>query len=323
MRILITQDAFQSIADAVDQGKRHSMEFGGSLVALETNGEILVAYALPTGPDAAQSAAHLRTDANFQNELLNAIREQLPRLDYVGDWHVHPMWLPALSHTDLHTAERILREEGAHRKHVLLLLGTAKNKNPPIVLAFVARLNATGRLEVDEMPLECVARNSDAVVSRLGHPLPALEDLTKNDKPHEVPVRHREAQRIHADLESIRTYLHAEAEPWASDECLGAVVRKGKREAFVVFPPEYPIGAPLVFAGSLEHGPLRPIPLRYGWSSLHCLVDVVAIALRPPMRRRAPDSPSMFGKFIDGALAFMGVSTRQTPTPSNNKELHP
>lgn len=282
-------------------------------------------YALPTGPDAAQSAAHLRTDADYQNELLNAIRRQLPNVDYVGDWHVHPMWLPALSHTDLHTAERILRDEGAHRKQILMLLGTAKNKTPPIVLAFVARLNAAGSLEVTEMPLECVARNSDVVVSRLGQPLPPLDDILRQDKPHEVPVGHRNADRIHADLELIRSNLHAEANTWACNECLGAVVRKGKREAFVVFPPEYPIGAPQVFAGSLDHGPLRPIALRYGWSSLHCLTDLVEIALRPPARRQTPEPPSMFGKFIDGALAFMGVATRQTSSPSTplkTKELH-
>ncbi|MBK9265633.1 MAG: hypothetical protein IPM54_38320 [Polyangiaceae bacterium] len=323
---MITEEAFEAIADAVDEGRRRRMELGGSIVALENKDHTLVAYAVPTGPRADQGPGHLRTDADFQNHALAAIRGRLPQLTYVGDWHVHPMWLPALSGTDQSTAERILREDGATRNHLLLLLGTAKAKAAPIVLAFMVRMDDAGFLQVDEIPLERVRRDSDAVVAQLGRPLPPLEELLADVKTGDTPVQHRGANRIHADLEMVQKDLRAQTSPWGSGDMLGAVIRRGKREAFVLFPPEYPLGAPQVFAGSLERGPLRPIPLRYGWSSLHCLADIVEVALQPPAPRPTPEPPSMLGKFISDALTFMGVPTRQTyhrSLPPKKKEVRP
>lgn len=313
MNVLITEDAFQAITTAVDEGKERNLELGGSIVALETKAEILVAHVIPTGPRADQGPGHLRTDADFQNHALAAIHQEMPELEYVGDWHVHPMWLPSLSGTDQHTAELILREEGANRDHLLLLLGTAPSQGAPIVLAFVAHLNDSDRLQIDEVPIKRITRDSEDVVSRLGKSIPALEDLLVKLKTPDPLVRHRSANRIHADLEMVHKELRAQTSAWGSGDMLGAVIRRGRREAFVLFPPEYPLGAPQVFAGSLDRGPLRPIPLRYGWSSLHCLTDLVENALRPPVRT-LHEPPSILGKFITNALTFMGVSKRQTAT---------
>jgi hypothetical protein len=40
--------------EATRRGRQHSLELGGSLMAHERDGEILVAYALPTAPCAKQ-----------------------------------------------------------------------------------------------------------------------------------------------------------------------------------------------------------------------------------------------------------------------------
>ena len=327
MNVFVTEDAFTSISEAVVDGKRRGMELGGSIVAIETKDTVLVAYVIPTGPRADQGPGHVRTDAEFQNHALAAIHAYAPELAYVGDWHVHPMWLPSLSGTDRRTAERILRDERPDRSHLLLLLGTAAPHADPIVIAFMARLNAAGTVRIDEMPIRRVARDADTVIAHFGRKLPALEEVLSSAKTEKSRVHHEHAQRILDDLDTIRKSLDADAKSWSSEELLGAIVRKGKREAFVLFPPEYPMGAPLVFAGSLERGPLRAIPLRFGWSSLHCLTDLVEVALRPP----APRTPTVHssamgsagasldtrtsntvGQFFARALSFLGLPVRQT-----------
>lgn len=321
MNVFVTEDAFCAISEAVVDGKRRGMELGGSIVAFETKDTVLVAYAIPTGPRADQGPGHLRTDAGFQNHALAAVHAHAPELAYVGDWHVHPMWLPSLSGTDRRTAERILREERPDRSHLLLLLGTAAPHADPIVIAFIARLTPEMTLRIDEFPIQRVARDSEIVVGHFGRKLLPLDEILSSSQTMPEPVHHRHAQRILDDLDEIRKNLHAEANSWASDNLLGAIVRRGKREAFVLFPPEYPLGAPQIFAGSLERGPLRPIPLRFGWSSLHCLTDLVEIALRPPVARASPARPSTMGtmgtigtigNFLANALSFAGFTKRQT-----------
>jgi proteasome lid subunit RPN8/RPN11 len=99
--IFITEQVLDEITEATRRGRQQSLEFGGSLLAHEQDGEILVAYALPTGPSAKQGPGHLQTDVNFQNIAIERVRRRCPGLHYVGDWHVHPMWMPYLSHTDV------------------------------------------------------------------------------------------------------------------------------------------------------------------------------------------------------------------------------
>jgi len=173
------------------------------------------------------------------------------------------------------------------------------------------------------VPMQRVARDSDVVVTRCGRTLPALEELLTKSSLTRSLVHHRGASRILEDLETIRHHLGAETTLWGSGDMLGAVVRRGKREAFVLLPPEYPFGAPQVFAGSLVRGPLRPIALRYGWSSLHCLTDVVEMALRPPARRTLPTPPSAFQNLITKTLSWVGFPLQQTQTRGLGKHSTP
>lgn len=295
MDILITDEAFEEITQAVRQGQRERLEFGGSLMAHERDGKVLVAYALPTGPMAEQGPGHLRTDAGFQNTAIVRIHDRWPKLSYVGDWHVHPMWLPELSCTDRRTARAILLDDAAERDHLILLLGTAPPKGDPVVMGFIVGLDGSKGVRIDKADVRRVAGDGDDVFAHLGCALPPIRELLASDaqkvakdadeltpdkaESHPTAARHEAAARIGDDLEEIRRELTAEATLWTAGDDLGAVVRRGAREAVIFFPPEYPLGAPQVFSGSLEHGPLEPTPLPYAWSSRHRLVDPVAEAL--------------------------------------------
>jgi len=280
MDILITEPALEAIRSTVGRACAAGLEYGGSLLASDGAGEApLIAYALPTGPAAAQGAAHLTTDAAFQNHAITAVRRRLPSLTYVGDWHIHPMWLPTLSATDRATARAILADEAKHEQRLILLLGTGRPEGKPEVHAFTAQLDGERRLEVEERTLVPVAADGAEVKARLGGALPPLDELLR--VPPADPPSAATMARIALDLDGLAADLPgATFALRENDEVVGAAVRQGREEAVVMFPPEYPLGAPRVFAGSLDGGPLRAVVLRYGWSSQHRLVDPVADALR-------------------------------------------
>lgn len=276
--LLITEQAHSAIARAVRLGQEKQIELGGSLLAVEANGTTLIAYALPTGPCADQGWGHIRTDAAFQNRVIAAIHARWQNLVYVGDWHVHPMWLPELSSTDRRTARMILREDAQSRDHLILLLGTSMPGKSPVVLGFKAAILGA-ELSVESMAIQRVADASDEVTSRLGRALPPLDDVINGGEPEISTSKHAEIRHVASEIEQIQAELGAEATLWLTEDALGLLVQRGEQRAVVLFPPEYPLGAPQVFSGSPEDGPLRPIPLLYGWSSLHHVVDLVAQAL--------------------------------------------
>lgn len=330
MDILITEEAFAAIVDAVREGRRRRIELGGSLIAHEREGDILIAYALPTGPHAEQGPARVLTDAAFQNDAMSRVRAGAPELSYVGDWHIHPMWLPHLSAMDRDTAREILLGERAHRTDLILVLGTCAAGCEPQVLAFVASLDADSRLRVREQPIRRLATAD--VASRLGRTLPPLAELLAGEAAPPEMIEHGSAVRIEADLDEIRSELGVDAHTWTVDDNIGATIRRGKREVTVLFPPEYPLGAPQVFSGSLHPGPLEPVALRYAWSSRHRLLDPIEEALTaPPPRERPAARPRLFRRML---AAFMQIrpwraltqgdrSTASTAKPLPRKEATP
>ena len=184
MRILVTQQVHDTVMAATERGRSVGIEFGGSLLAVGSDDSLLLAYALPTGEQAAQEYARLVTDAVFQNHTLQRVQERFPQLRYVGDWHVHPMWLPMLSATDCRTAGLMLEEELPQLDRLVLLLGTARDGEPPVLCGFVVR-----RGEVVHSPLVAcieltVVENDSAEVQQLlGGALPPLAELMQERIP--------------------------------------------------------------------------------------------------------------------------------------------
>ncbi len=123
MNVLVTRDVYDYLADTTRTGAREGREFGASLLALEGDDQIVVAHAIPTGPNALQSAGRVRTDADFQNEAIREAMTRVPSLTYVGDWHVHPPGCDALSSKDLATAGAMLADPDLGRTDLFLLLG--------------------------------------------------------------------------------------------------------------------------------------------------------------------------------------------------------
>jgi proteasome lid subunit RPN8/RPN11 len=281
--ILITAQVRDLLTAAVEDSYVDGDETGGSLLSHEDEAGTILVYALPPGPAPDRGPLHVRTDARYQGAALARVLRRCPGLRYAGDWHIHPMWLPELSATDRATALAILRGECRERGRVLLLLGTWQPGRGPVLLGFSGRMGAQGALAITELTLRVIGpRDDDELRRRLGTRLPDLEEALGGPEPE--PVAHGGAERIRRDLEEIRQALGAQADLWAGDEGLHARLRLRARHAVVLFPPEYPHGAPLVFAGTPRLS-LEPIPLPYGWSTAHRLLDPVSEALSPPLAR--------------------------------------
>lgn len=272
-RLLVAQSAYDVVVEGVRRGKREALELGGSLLAYEGGEHPIILFAVSTGPNAKREPTRIQTDAAHQNRILTHLSEAYSKVAYVGDWHVHPMWMPELSSLDLETAGAILRTEARHRSELILLLGTARGSEPPVVLGFVARRGWGRRVLVESVEIERILDNGPEVTAVLGK----RPDVTETDA-----LLHEVAR--------VRSTLGVEGQLWVADGFRAAIFNRGPQRATVLFPSEYPQGAPLVFAGSLEQKPVVPIDLLRGWSSLHDLAEPVEQALRPiePQVLRAP-----------------------------------
>lgn len=219
--MLVTRQVVEAISAGVRDGQRDSLEYGGSLLAHESAERTLVAYALPTGPAADQSATRLRTDADYQNTAMVRVLRRLPALSYVGDWHVHPMWLPDLSLTDRRTAARILAEEAGHREHLVLLLGTARRGGEVHVLGFIARPGRGAEAAIETRSVRFVDDAGPEVLAALGRELPSLRAVlatrsspTGAGRPRPAAQREEKAPRaalkaLTWPLDLLERMLHA------------------------------------------------------------------------------------------------------------------
>jgi hypothetical protein len=179
----------------------------------------------------------------------------------------------------------MLLDELPERDHLFLGLGTMQAGADPVVLCFHVVDDGAGWVRAEQVEPLIVEDDSVQVVSRIGEgrlePLARL--LAAAPPAAAMPTApHPAGKRILDELEEIRVRYSAQVIEWAApDGQLAAIIRKGSRELVAVFPPEYPLGAPQIIVGGLGSGPSSMVPLRYGWSSLHRLVDVVGEGLEP------------------------------------------
>lgn len=315
--VLLSRSAQAVILQAAALAERSRMEFGGSVVAVEAPGKpSIVIYAVPTGHAAEQGPAHVVTDADFQNQALAAISARYPGATYVGDWHIHPMYMPSLSSTDLATAREMLSQEHRGRSHLTLLLCTLGACGPEL-LGFEVRRSSRFGATATPLTVEVIDDGDPRITSALNDTLAPLEAMMASP-PSSPPSE--DADRVTRDLAEIERECGARVRLLAKDGLLGAEIRRGRSQALVFFPPEYPRGAPQVFSGGLGDGPLRPVSLPWAWSSLHPLHVPVQAALRSHARWQLLDQLSAHVSALASApLTRMLDLLVDRPAPSKRR----
>ncbi|MDP8215998.1 MAG: hypothetical protein P9L98_01585 [Candidatus Kaelpia imicola] len=111
--MFITKTALEVIKEEAIKNKSREIECGGSLIGFSMGGGVgIILYALRTGSNAVQNPSYLATDDTYQCEVFQAICKKYPNtkfpLQYLGDHHLHPSYLPAMSPLDENTCKKIL-----------------------------------------------------------------------------------------------------------------------------------------------------------------------------------------------------------------------
>jgi len=148
--ITLEPDAYNLIMKECTQHADLNSECGGSLFGLMSNSKVFVKKGAPTG-SAQKSYSHIRTDAELQSQHFQAAKHQ--GLNYLGDWHLHPMSVHKLSCTDVNTIRKIM----ANERHlipngILTAILVVADKKKLVFHGFVARL-LHGQLEIKEVPV--------------------------------------------------------------------------------------------------------------------------------------------------------------------------
>lgn len=280
MEVYMSQSAHDAISAQALKGQEADLEYGGSLLAWEFPERLVVAYALPTGPAADQGYSHIQTDAAYQNLAIAAILQQLPELSYVGDWHIHPMWLPRLSGVDLRTAQEMLRDPDLARDRLYLALGSVTPEGEPWVGHFLAQSGLFGQLRVKELQPHLLPDDAPLFLQLAGQALPPIEELLRDM--HHRPHPTHDLERIQRDLEQ----LGAPYQLTSGGGYLSASLDHRGHRLSLLFPPEYPINAPDVLLGHWgDESPPRPHPTTHHWNSLHDLADLLADLPEAPPRK--------------------------------------
>ena len=294
-RVFIARSAQEVVFQGAKAARRSNVEFGGSVLAMENSHHWVVTHCVPTGEDAFQGSAHIVTDHRYQNRAVEALTRKFPKIGYVGDWHIHPMYMPQLSHTDRMTAAAMLEDECRHRQAILLLLCTLRDDGQKELLAFDAK-RSRGGIATQSLQLELIEDHDRMMMDALGGAYVSVDSVLEKfeedldlDHPndHETP-RHQHTAHIAKELEIIESKLDATTHLIAHGSLLAAEIRRNDSAALVIFPPEYPYGAPHVFSGGLHDTHASAVELKTGWSSLHELVDPVQRALHQSLTRRRP-----------------------------------
>lgn len=117
-RVWITEAAEAALRKAA--GESDPLETGGLLLGVQRNGEPWITAAIEV-LDSSRSDSRFEIPAGVTPVLVDHARGRDGRLGYLGDWHSHPLDLPA-SPTDLQTLARNDRRRRRRHGPALLLL---------------------------------------------------------------------------------------------------------------------------------------------------------------------------------------------------------
>lgn len=180
--IVIVDEAIHVIQENALFWKQRDKEAGGSLIGAQNEHASIIFYAVPTGPDADQTGAHIDTDINYQNFCIKRIVRHYNakgiQLKYLVDWHLHPMPLPSLSAKDKNCCREILTDPiHSYLAGLPLILATFDKAKKLIYVPFWITLK-NDKLSIEDASVE-VVKNDDSRIRKIlnSHKYAPLDDL--------------------------------------------------------------------------------------------------------------------------------------------------
>jgi len=297
-RLYICQSALEVVSKECWKYKQQEKECTGSLAGTGFPLSWIITYAAPAGPNVVSSFGGVTSDAGYQNRFLAEIRTVHPLCQYQGDYHLHPMYLPALSQQDQRTCHQMLLDQyNRHLEAIPVVLVTYGQKEE--YHASAVRLTPDLQsVRVKEIEFQVVPDDDFLVRSTLGleegdklvtsaeivaRLADAEGEAGKRSGPFiEPPFFHTESgmTRLQYELESLRERFDAQPECSQIDQETVAIQMKIIKDILILLPPEFPLNPPSLFYAASKRKFRQVSGLAPNWNSLCTCADVLENALK-------------------------------------------
>ena len=293
--MFITKAALELIEEESIKNKSRGIECGGSLIGFSLGNISIILYALRTGLDAVQKSAYLATDDTYQCEIFTDICKQYPHakapLHYLGDYHLHPFYMPAMSQLDENTCKKILRDPMHSNLEKLNIIIATFNKSALEHCPFFIHRKGADDFSFSKPEL-IVISEKDTIVNALLRKeyvyqadLPVFKKETKVKEIHRLIEAFYKTQfyksetggkRINQEIDSIKEIFAVDDVVCEQTEdknlFLGFKIKDMKICAF--FPREYPLNGPTILF-SKNKKEMEEFSPSKNWNSLCSVVDLV------------------------------------------------
>lgn len=98
------------------------LETGGILLGHTTDTDHVVTHMIGPGPKATHQRYTFTPDSDWQTDQVANAWEREPTVQYLGDWHTHPLGSPRFSTLDRKTAEAIAKYTDAQQPRPIMLV---------------------------------------------------------------------------------------------------------------------------------------------------------------------------------------------------------
>ena len=297
-QIVIVNSALDVIKEESKKWKFLEKECGGSLIGAYEEDKCFILYAIRTGYFAHQDFGGISTDVNYQNKIFDILLDKYPKADliYLGDYHLHPMFLPTLSGTDERTCYEILSDQ-KHQKlpKLAIILTTYCNGQQEIYSYLVSRSKTISQavkpVSIIETKLDTVMPEDSSVKKLLSQEYVDIDVLTKETAFHgaeteetnlfsafyEIPFYKIPAakERFIEEVDKIQDQFQIDLTPTYIENGIISLEFKIKEvDIYIFFPREYPLNPPTIFFG-VNEGELSEFSSKKNWNSMSSSIDLL------------------------------------------------
>lgn len=265
--MFITKTALEVIEEEAIKNKSKEIECGGSLIGFSIGAVSIILYALRTGAHAIQNPSYLATDDTYQCVVFKDICRKYPNtkfpLQYLGDHHLHPLYMPTMSALDKNTCKKILCDPIHSDLEKLSIIIATFNKNTIEYCPFFIHRKGTDDFSFSKPELIVISEKDSIIKALLEKEyvyqtdLPILKKEAKsNELQHLINAFYKTqfyeseagGKRINQEIDNIKEAFDIEdvACKQTKDKNLFCEFEIGSIKLCAVFPKEFPLNAPTI-----------------------------------------------------------------------------
>ena len=300
-KIVIASSALDVIKTECGKWKSLEKECGGSLIGRYVRNICFILYAIRTGYFAHQSFGGVTTDSDYQNKVFDVLSAKYPEanLIYLGDYHLHPMYLPTLSGTDERTCCEILSEPRHQNIPKLAVILTTYSDGRQVIYPYLASRNKAGnehrQIPIAKTTLDVVESNDLSVTKLLKREYVDVDSIT-NELSKEIQISDAKAEevtflntfhetpfyqipvvkeRFMEEIDKLKNQFRIGITPtYADDGIINLEFRVRGTNVHIFFPREYPLNPPTILFGS-DESELSEFSSTKNWNSMSSCVDLL------------------------------------------------